>query len=759
MNNHKDDIKNFKTTDEYKGLISDLSTALKGAGIVAPKGKEISVAEEAFGKMSAAFEKGIYANQVNILTGKLNGTDGKSSGDTSPANLKKNATLPAPGTQVTTTDPKTGKVTTTTARAGAPGTKDTSLPNEPGGKGGWYHWSNFTAGAVVDANSMAKATVPVKVGKLYKGLDGNYYASMGLEVPGLVFADSKGKKQIGQWSAYNGNGQIVAYKGGGSVTGAGTSKSDSIPAYLSNGEYVVRSSAVSQYGVPFFDAVNAQKFAGGGMAKNKSLMKPGDKWDNRSTTQSIGKFLLGNIGPQSAFLNVLPKDIKNKITKAMWSMFGKPLEEIAAGSPTKGDWANAALSMVPMGGELRSGIGGAKIAESAISHINPVKASTQIMRNLNGSMLESAIADGRKVPTVVPENWWANKTNPTPYLEQFKDMFRGTNEMHPLLMASDYGAGFRKYWGRAYDSLVKSKDPSLKGIKNVDDFFRSIADKTPGWGTRYSEDATHPLIEAANKAVMGAHGLAADQPIALFKSAMHQGQAGYSSISSKFARAYLKNPHLGIYRDAASGMLPKNAEAGLYKIITEAKKLKDPLGLGGIYDEFANVIPQSLNNAVKIGSGTSRNASSYYTRAVNLSDFYSALNLGKKTAGQTYGMISNSTSDLEKILSKMDPAVLASKMKLPKFDNGINNVPADMLAQLHKNEAVLPAKMNPFNPNANNATMGNSSYTVNNYINGYDGNINELSDIVTKKTITAIKILNGQSASMVGTSKNVSIKT
>jgi len=52
---------------------------------------------------------------------------------------------------------------------------------------------------------------------------------------------------------------------GGKVRGAGTSTSDSIPAMLSNGEYVVRASAVSQYGVPFFDKVNAQKFAFGGM--------------------------------------------------------------------------------------------------------------------------------------------------------------------------------------------------------------------------------------------------------------------------------------------------------------------------------------------------------------------------------------------------------------------------------------------------------------------------------------------------------------
>ena len=62
-------------------------------------------------------------------------------------------------------------------------------------------------------------------------------------------------------------GYIPGYSegSGGTVRGAGTPTSDSIPAMLSNGEYVVRSSAVSQYGVPFFDKLNAQKFAMGGM--------------------------------------------------------------------------------------------------------------------------------------------------------------------------------------------------------------------------------------------------------------------------------------------------------------------------------------------------------------------------------------------------------------------------------------------------------------------------------------------------------------
>ncbi|MFJ9353765.1 hypothetical protein [Streptomyces mirabilis] len=57
---------------------------------------------------------------------------------------------------------------------------------------------------------------------------------------------------------------------GGHVVGPGTSTSDSIPAMLSNGEYVIRAAAVKKYGVAFLDAVNrgvlnAKKLATGGL--------------------------------------------------------------------------------------------------------------------------------------------------------------------------------------------------------------------------------------------------------------------------------------------------------------------------------------------------------------------------------------------------------------------------------------------------------------------------------------------------------------
>ncbi len=62
------------------------------------------------------------------------------------------------------------------------------------------------------------------------------------------------------------------FSGGGYVSGPGSSTSDSIPARLSDGEYVIRAAAVRQWGVAFFDAINGlaarprlPHFAGGGL--------------------------------------------------------------------------------------------------------------------------------------------------------------------------------------------------------------------------------------------------------------------------------------------------------------------------------------------------------------------------------------------------------------------------------------------------------------------------------------------------------------
>ncbi|MBE5528026.1 phage tail tape measure protein [Laribacter hongkongensis] len=63
------------------------------------------------------------------------------------------------------------------------------------------------------------------------------------------------------------NGQLLGsmFATGGHVAGPGSGTSDSIPAWLSNGEYVIKADTVSKYGKGFFDRLNAGHFATGGL--------------------------------------------------------------------------------------------------------------------------------------------------------------------------------------------------------------------------------------------------------------------------------------------------------------------------------------------------------------------------------------------------------------------------------------------------------------------------------------------------------------
>jgi TP901 family phage tail tape measure protein len=73
---------------------------------------------------------------------------------------------------------------------------------------------------------------------------------------------------------------------GGYISGAGGPTSDSIPAMLSDGEYVVRASAVKQYGAGLLDSINSQRFATGGFAGVGRVPDPKPKIDKNSNTQT-----------------------------------------------------------------------------------------------------------------------------------------------------------------------------------------------------------------------------------------------------------------------------------------------------------------------------------------------------------------------------------------------------------------------------------------------------------------------------------------
>jgi len=179
-------------------------------------------------------------------------------------------------------------------------------PNEPGYNPAGMPIYEDKYGNIVDPNTAA--TIPVNapkgidskgthnpveekgVHKAYSGvptdLKGGPYPYKD-KATGLTYLSNglvldKNNKIISQWyrapEGDNSGSTVVAFADGGHIRGAGTATSDSIPAYLSNGEYVVKADAVSHYGTSFFDSVNAKKFKDGGpTTPNKSLVQKA--WD------------------------------------------------------------------------------------------------------------------------------------------------------------------------------------------------------------------------------------------------------------------------------------------------------------------------------------------------------------------------------------------------------------------------------------------------------------------------------------------------
>jgi TP901 family phage tail tape measure protein len=145
-------------------------------------------------------------------------------------------------------------------------TKD-QYENLPGGTSAPYKNYSIPLEGVNDKlfqtwNELITAFKAANGGKgLWSSPDGLEY-----DTAGMV---RKNKKILGRWYGYTSKNKPKTYNQGspgGVVYGPGTATSDSIPALLSNGEYVVRASAVKQYGVEHFDALNAQKFSTGGVA-------------------------------------------------------------------------------------------------------------------------------------------------------------------------------------------------------------------------------------------------------------------------------------------------------------------------------------------------------------------------------------------------------------------------------------------------------------------------------------------------------------
>ena len=148
------------------------------------------------------------------------------------------------------------------------------------------------------------------------------------------------KGGLGVYKAVKGNKETKK-AAGGYISGPGSGTSDSIPARLSNGEYVIRAKAVSAIGTDALDKLNhAEKFAKGGMVnKPKTGSTASIYSDDKSVDMSDG--------------NVIGHGLNFVMNSIYESLFGKWFVKTKHGDPTlpdAEDMGTMALNLAPIPG-------------------------------------------------------------------------------------------------------------------------------------------------------------------------------------------------------------------------------------------------------------------------------------------------------------------------------------------------------------------------------------------------------------------------
>ena len=153
-------------------------------------------------------------------------------------------------------------------------------------------------------------------------------------------------------------GSVKNYAPGGNVSGPGTATSDSIPAMLSDGEYVIKASSVAKYGTETFDALNAGRFANGGkvskMGTADSMIKTAESMlgyqEGKNNDTIFGRFAQKAYDLQSryiawcgAFINWAAKKSGVDLASMVWTPGGaqsfRKSGKWTTMSPVRGDLA------------------------------------------------------------------------------------------------------------------------------------------------------------------------------------------------------------------------------------------------------------------------------------------------------------------------------------------------------------------------------------------------------------------------------------
>lgn len=113
-----------------------------------------------------------------------------------------------------------------------------------------------------------------------------------------------------------------SHAAGGYITGPGTGTSDSIPAWLSNGEYVMRAAAVRKYGLGFMHRINQNRYAGGGLVGSAKFATDPKKWweeFGKAATNTFEQFAVPSISTVQATKDVRP-ELSDKTMNVLYSI-------------------------------------------------------------------------------------------------------------------------------------------------------------------------------------------------------------------------------------------------------------------------------------------------------------------------------------------------------------------------------------------------------------------------------------------------------
>jgi TP901 family phage tail tape measure protein len=223
----------------------------------------------------------------------------------------------------------------------------------------------------------------------------------------------------------------MLYQADGGFIPKGT---DTVPAMLTPGEFVVRKSAVDQYGEGFLNDINVQRFSTGGTVgaphslgmSSMGSAKPKAKEEEKRATSLFDK----KIWEKTANFFALPAISKTALDIAKYGGISQMFAAKAVGAPTKSslkDNINAALAVAPV-----PGIKAVKPLINKISNMVPKSITESLGKNgidifnklskkANETATSKPTTSLTEEKTVTPENysgltsWGAPKPSSTSY--------------------------------------------------------------------------------------------------------------------------------------------------------------------------------------------------------------------------------------------------------------------------------------------------------------------------------------------------------